>query len=108
MAVEDSAPRVSIVPFERNHKSNADADIKSLVRRIVAVEDEIDAKNKLKALIYAEAKVSGVDIGALKATVRTVRYMPQSGAQNVAGLSELVKQYLDHVNTAHTFKNRED
>jgi uncharacterized protein (UPF0335 family) len=103
MAVEGSPVRVSIVPFERNHKSNADADIKSLVQRIVAVEDKIDAENKLKALIYAEAKVSGVDIGALKAAVRTVRYMPQSGAQNLAGLSTLVKQYLDHVNDAHKF-----
>lgn len=94
-------PRVSIVPFERNHKPNVDGDIKSLVRRIVAVEDKIDAENKLKALIYAEAKVAGVDIGALKATVRAVRYMPQSGAGSLIGLSELVKQYLDQVNTAH-------
>ena len=93
--------RVTIVPFEPNHRPNTDGDIKSLVRRIVAVEDKIDAENKLKALIYAEAKVSGADIGALKATVRAVRYMPQSGAENLIGLSELVKQYLDHVNSAH-------
>jgi len=77
--------------------SNADADIKSLVRRIVAIEDKIDAENKLKALIYAEAKVSGVDIGALKATVRAVRYMPQSNAENIGGLGETVKAYLDLV-----------
>ena len=75
--------------------SNADADIRSLVHRLIAVEDKIDAENKLKAFIYAEAKVSGVDIGALKATVRTIRYMPQSGAENLQALSETVKTYLD-------------
>lgn len=100
---------VNIVQPAPNHRpSNADADIKSLVRRIVAVEDKIDAENKLKAFIYAEAKVSGVDIGALKATVRAVRYMPQSGAENLIGLSELVKQYLDHVNSAHNKKSEEE
>lgn len=101
---------VRIIQPEPNHRpaSNADADIKSLVSRIVAVEDKIDAENKLKALIYAEAKVSGVDIGALKATVRAVRYLPQSGAGSVIGLSELVKQYLDQVNAAHTKNFREE
>lgn len=108
-----SKPDVWIVPTPLLTKpSNADADIKSLVKRIVAVEDKIDAENKLKALIFAEAKVSGVDIGALKATVRAVRYMPQSKAENLAGLSETVKSYLDlatgKVNAAYTKNNQEN
>lgn len=87
---------VHIVPPELlSRPSNADADIRSLVRRIVAVEDKIDSENKLKALIYAEAKVSGVDIGALKATVRAVRYMPQSNAADLPAMSANVKAYLD-------------
>ncbi|MBT1154329.1 hypothetical protein J1C56_01855 [Aminobacter anthyllidis] len=77
--------------------SNYDGDIKSLVHRLLAVEDRIDHENKLKALIFAEAKVNNVDIGALKATIRTIRYMPQSGAENLFGLSETVKSYLDIV-----------
>lgn len=77
---------------------NADADVKSIVSRLVAVEDKIDAENKLKAAIYAEAKVSGLDIGALKSAVRVVRYLPQSKADNLPGLAETVKQYLDLVN----------
>lgn len=90
---------VWIVPPEMMTKpSNADADIKSLVSRLVAVEDKIDAENKLKAAIYAEAKVSGVDIGALKSAVRVVRYLPQSSADGLPGLSETVKSYLDAVN----------
>lgn len=88
---------ITVVPFEPT-RSNADADIKSLVSRLVAVEDKLDAENKLKALIYAEAKVAGVDIGALKATVRTVRYLPQSKADNLPSLTETVKSYLDLVN----------
>lgn len=79
--------------------TNADADIKSLVTRLVAVEDKIDAENKLKALIYAEAKVSGADIAALKSAVRIVRYLPQSNSDNLPDLSETVKTYLDLVNT---------
>jgi uncharacterized protein (UPF0335 family) len=88
-----------IVPPELYSKpaSNADADVKSIVSRVVAVEDQIDAQNKLKALIYAEAKVSGMDIGAIKSVVRAVRYLPQSNAENLSGLSETVKRYLDLV-----------
>jgi len=76
-------------------QSNFDADIKSLVYRLLAVEDRIDAENKMKALIFAEAKLGGVDIGALKATLRAIRYMPQSKADGLSGLSETVKRYLD-------------
>jgi len=92
-----SEPTVRIVPPDLYSKpaSNADADIKSLVSRLVAVEDKLDAENKLKAAIYAEAKVSGVDIGALKSTVRVVRYLPQSRADDLSALSETVKAYLD-------------
>lgn len=87
---------IHMVPFEENtRRSNADSDIKSLVYRLLAVEDRIDAENKLKALIFAEAKVAGVDIGALKATIRTIRYMPQSRADDLGSLSATVKQYLD-------------
>jgi uncharacterized protein (UPF0335 family) len=75
--------------------SNSDADINSLVMRLIAVEDKIDAENKLKALIYAEAKVSGVDIAALKSAVRIVRYFPQSKAQDLPALGDTVKAYLD-------------
>ncbi len=90
---------ITVVPPDLLHKpTNADADIKSLVTRLVAVEDKIDAENKLKACIYAEAKVSGVDIGALKSAVRIVRYLPQSKADNLPGLSETVKAYLDLIN----------
>jgi hypothetical protein len=86
---------VRIVPPALNSRpSNADGDIKSLVYRLLAVEDRIDAEQKMKALIFAEAKVAGVDIGALKATVRTIRYMPQSRADDLPGLSETVKSYL--------------
>lgn len=90
---------ISIVPFERNHKTNTDSDIKSLVQRLVAVEDKIDAEQKLKSLIFAEARVAGVDIGALKSVVRVCRYLPQSNADGMPGLSNTVKQYLDLVNT---------
>lgn len=87
---------VRVIYPETNHRpSNADGDIKSLVYRLLAVEDRIDAENKMKALIFAEAKVAGVDIGALKATIRTIRYMPQSSADGLPGLSETVKKYLD-------------
>ena len=87
---------IHMVPFEEStRRSNADSDIKSLVYRLLAVEDRIDAENKMKALIFAEAKVAGVDIGALKATIRTIRYMPQSRADDLGGLSTTVKQYLD-------------
>lgn len=94
-----SEPTVWIVPPDMYSKpaSNADADIKSLVTRLVAVEDKLDAENKLKAMIYAEAKVAGVDIGALKSAVRVVRYLPQSKAENLPGLTETVKSYLDIV-----------
>lgn len=86
---------VRIIPPDLNHKpSNVDGDVKSLVYRLLAVEDRIDAENKLKALIFAEAKVADVDIGALKATVRTIRYLPQSRAENLSALSETVKSYL--------------
>lgn len=107
-----AGPSVSVVPFELNHKPNTDSDIKSLVRRLVAVEDKIEAEQKLKALIFAEARVAGVDIGALKSVVRVCRYLPQSKADGMPGLSNVVKQYLDKVNapdvnTAHR-KNSED
>lgn len=87
---------VRIVYPELNHRpSNADSDIKSLVHRLLSVEDRIDAENKMKALIFAEAKVAGVDIGALKATIRAIRYMPQSNAAGLSDLSATVKKYLD-------------
>lgn len=90
---------ITVVPIEPLHKpTNADADIKSLVWRLVAVEDKIDAEQKLKSLIFAEARVSGVDIGALKSAVRIVRYLPQSSAVNLPELSETVKGYLDIIN----------
>jgi uncharacterized protein (UPF0335 family) len=95
-----SGSNITVVPIDLQHRpSNSDADVKSLVWRLVAVEDKIDAENKLKALIYAEAKVSGADIGALKAAVRIVRYLPQSDADNLPGLSETVKSYLDIINS---------
>ena len=93
---------VTTIPPENTNfvrPSNLDADIKSLVTRLVAVEDKIDAENKLKAMIYAEAKATGVDIGALKATVRVVRYLPQSEAGSLPSLAEKVKAYLDTVNS---------
>lgn len=93
---------VRIIPFEQAHKPNTDGDVRSLVKRICDVEDKIDAENKLKALIYAEAKLSGVDIAALKSTVRAVRYMPQSGEPHLIGHTTLVKQYLDIVNDVST------
>lgn len=104
-------PVVSIIPPDLNHKPNTDADVKSLVRRLVAVEDKIDAEQKLKALIFAEARDGGVDIGALKSVVRVCRYLPQSNAASVPDLSNTVKQYLDmvnmrDVNTAHKFPER--
>lgn len=104
--------RVFAVPFELNHKPNTDGDIKSLVQRLVAVEDKIDAEQKLKSLIFAEARVAGVDIGALKSVVRVCRYLPQSKAEGMPGLSNTVKQYLDlvsgpNVNTAHKINDQE-
>lgn len=91
-------PNIVVVPIDPLYRpTNADADVKSLVSRLVAVEDKLDAENALKAAIYAEAKVSGVDIGALKSAVRVVRYMPQSRADDLTGLSETVKRYLDQV-----------
>ena len=86
----------AIPPEFLNHKpsSNVDADVKSLAYRLLAVEDRIDAENKLKAVIFAEAKLAGVDVGALKATVRTIRYLPQSNAGDLPALRETVKRYL--------------
>ncbi len=85
----------AIPPEFLNHKpSNTDGDVKSLVYRLLAVEDRIDAENRLKALIFAEAKMSNIDIGALKATVRTIRYLPQSDAQSLPDLRDKVKDYL--------------
>lgn len=88
--------KVVTVPFEANHKpSNSDADIKSLVQRLIAVEDKIDAEQKLKSYIFAEARVSGVDIAALKATVRVARSLPFSNSADLDGLTDTVKEYLD-------------
>ncbi|MHA6684467.1 hypothetical protein [Mesorhizobium sp. A556] len=74
---------------------NFDAEVASVVRRLIDVEERIDLENKRKAMIYAEAKIGDLDIGALKAVVRTIRYMPQSEADGLHGLSEIVKRYLD-------------
>lgn len=74
---------------------NFDAEVASVVRRLIDVEERIDLENKRKAMIYAEAKIGDLDIGALKAVVRTIRYMPQSGADGLNGLSDTVKRYLD-------------
>lgn len=76
---------------------NFDAEVASIVSRLVEVEERIDAENKRKAEIYAAAKLADLDIGALKAVVRTVRYMPQSGAEDLHALSGIVKRYLDLV-----------
>ncbi|UYQ70997.1 hypothetical protein OF122_13105 [Pelagibacterium flavum] len=92
-----SETKISVVPFETNHKPNADGDVASLVRRLIAVEDRIDAENKMKALVFAEARIAGVDIGALKSVVRICRYLPQSKADGMSDLSDTVKQYLDVV-----------
>lgn len=89
---------VHIIHPIANHKpTNVDTDVKSLVYRLVAIEDQIDAQNKLKAMVYAEAKVSGVDIGALKSTIRVVRYLPQSSEETLPALTAKVKEYLDAV-----------
>jgi uncharacterized protein (UPF0335 family) len=90
---------IYVIQPEPNYRppTNADGDVKSLAYRLVAVEDQIDAQNKLKALIYAEAKLAGVDIGALKSTVRVVRYLPQSSQDTLPGLTAKVKEYLDAV-----------
>lgn len=74
---------------------NFDADVASLVRRLIDVEERIDLENKRKAMIYAEAKIADLDIGALKAVVRAIRYMPQSSAEGLIDLSATVKRYLD-------------
>lgn len=76
---------------------NFDAEVASVVRRLIEVEERIDAENKRKALIFAEAKLADLDIGAIKAVVRTVRYLPQSGAEDISALSGIVKRYLDLV-----------
>lgn len=103
---------VTIIHPEPNYRaSNSDADIKSLVRRLVDIEDRIDAEQKLKSYVLAEARNSGVDIAALKAVLRTHRYLPQSRETGISALSETVKRYLDlanvgDVSTAH--KNSEN
>jgi uncharacterized protein (UPF0335 family) len=74
---------------------NFDTEASSIIRRLISVEERIDVENRRKAMIYAEAKISSFDIGALKAVVRTIRYLPDSNAGDLRGLSETVKRYLD-------------
>ena len=74
---------------------NLDAEVASVVRRLIEIEERIDLENKRKAMVFAEAKIADLDIGALKSVVRTIRYMPQSDADGLHGLSETVKRYLD-------------
>ena len=79
--------------------SNHDDDVRSLVGRLVAIEERIDDQNKLKSLVFAEARVADVDIAALKAVVRINRSLSYSNAADLEGLTEQVKRYLDLVNT---------
>lgn len=74
---------------------NFDAEVASVVHRLIDVEERIDLENKRKAMIYAEAKIADLDVGALKAVVRTIRYLPESGAGSLTDLSDTVKRYLD-------------
>ncbi|MGQ3213806.1 MAG: hypothetical protein ACT6T2_22190 [Shinella sp.] len=37
--------------------SNHDADVRSLVGRLVAIEERMDEQNRLKSLVFAEARV---------------------------------------------------
>lgn len=74
---------------------NFDADVASVVRRLIEVEERIDLENKRKAMIFAEAKLADLDVGALKSVVRTIRYLPDSKAHDLTDLSALVKRYLD-------------
>lgn len=78
--------------------SNRDSDIRSLVGRLVAIEEQIDIQNKLKSLVFAEARVSDIDIAALKAVVRINRSLYYSNAADLDGLTNEVRRYLDLVN----------
>lgn len=78
--------------------SNQDADIRSLVARLVAIEERIDEQNKLKSLVFAEARVSDIDIAALKAVVRINRSLYYSTSSDLEGLTNEVRRYLDLVN----------
>ncbi|MDR7032406.1 hypothetical protein [Mesorhizobium sp. BE184] len=86
---------IRVIYPEPQVRTNVDVDIKSLVYRLLAVEDRIDAENKMKSLIFAEAKLANVDIGALKAAIRAIRYMPQSNSDSLSDHSTTVKRYLD-------------
>lgn len=100
---EARKPVITLVQPEPNYRpSNSDADVKSLVRRLLDIEDQIDAQQKLKSFVIAEARCSGIDIAALKAVVRTHRYLPESRESGMSGLSETVKRYLDSVNNVST------
>jgi uncharacterized protein (UPF0335 family) len=96
---------ITVVPLDLHSQPDGSlVDLKATVKRLVDIEDKIDSLNKLKSLIYAEAKALGADVGALKSTVRIVGYVPESRDGNIAGLSETVKAYLDRVNAP----NRQD
>ncbi|WLS01714.1 hypothetical protein [Shinella oryzae] len=79
--------------------SNHDADVRSLVSRLVAIEERMDEQNRLKSLVFAEARVANIDIAALKAVVRINRSLSYSNSSDLAGLTDQVKRYLDLVNT---------
>jgi hypothetical protein len=94
------ASSVTVIPFDRQYQEpdGSLVDVKHVVSQLVAIEAQIDSLNKLKSSIYAEAKVLGGDVAALKSAVRIVGYVPESTAGNMAGLSEAVKAYLDIMN----------
>jgi uncharacterized protein (UPF0335 family) len=79
--------------------SNRDGDVRSLVARLVAIEERMDEQNKLKMLVFAEARVSNIDIAALKAVVRINRSLSYSNSADLEGLTGEVKRFLDLVNS---------
>ncbi len=78
--------------------SNRDSDIRSLAGRLVAIEEQIEQQNKLKSAVFAEARLSDIDIAALKAVVRINRSLYYSNATDLDGLTNEVRLYLDIVN----------
>ncbi|MCP8895319.1 hypothetical protein KYK29_10265 [Shinella daejeonensis] len=78
---------------------NHDADVRSLVGRLVSIEERMDEQNRLKSLVFAEARVANIDIAALKAVVRINRSLSYSNSTDLEGLTGEVKRYLDLINT---------